>query len=209
MMYIEMEGLHEIEAALGMLRDKSKLVLRAAINDTAKTVNKTMIDKAHKKYIYKRTKSDIAKANKVKKAKTGVLEAKISAVGPQNELLDFRVSPSTYFPGGKGAPKWVKARAKRNEKFQRIALRMNATGDKYKGFVVRYKSGHFALAQRVPGKRMKSNPKKEALKSLLSLSHPKMEAMAYDETLAGGVVEDMLAENVRREIERFLGRKKK
>lgn len=209
MMYIEMEGLHEIEADLGMLRDKSKLVLRAAINDTAKTVNKTMIEKAHKKYIYKRKKADIANANKLKRAKVGTLEAKISAVGPVNELLDFRVSPSTYFPGSKGAPSWIKARARRDEKFQRMALRPTASGDKYKAFVVRYQSGHFALAQRVPSKRMKSKPWKEALKSLLSISTPKMEAVAYDENLAGGVVEDVLIESVQREIERLLGRKKK
>lgn len=209
MMYVQMEGLHEIEADLGMLRDKSKLVLRAAINDTAKTVNSTMIEKAHKKYIYKRKKADIASANKLKKAKVGTLEAKISAIGQQNELLDFRVNPNIYFPGSVGAPEWIMARAKRDEKFKKMALRMNATGDKYKAFVVKYKSGHYALAQRVPGKRMKSKPHKEALKSLLSLSTPKMEAVAYDENLAGGVVEDMLAENVRKEIERFLGRKKK
>lgn len=203
MIYVEMEGLHELESDLGMMRDKSNLVLRAAINETAKTVNKEMVEGAHKKYIYKKKKADIKNANTVKKATVGKLESKISAVGPSNELLDFRVSPSTYFPASRGAPSWIKARAMRSEPFKRIALRPNASGDKYKAFVVRYKSGHFALAQRVPGKRMQSKPWKEAVKSLLSLSVPKMEAVSYDENLEGNV-EDMLAENITQSIQKFL-----
>lgn len=204
MMYVEMEGLHEIESELGMLRDKSKIVLRGAINETAKLVNEGMISGAHQRYIFKKRKADIKKANTVKRAKVSNLEARVEANGPQNELLDFRVQPSTYFPGSKGAPSWIKARALRSEKFKRIALRPNASGDKYKAFVVKYQSGHLALAQRVPGKRMKSNPHKEALKSLLSLSVPKMEAVAYDEKL-DGKVEDILAAHIETQIEKFLG----
>ena len=203
MIYVEMEGLHKIESDLGMMRDKSSLVLRAAINNTAKEVTNEMVEGAHKKYIYKKTKADIKKANTVKKATVGRLESNISAVGPLNELLDFRVSPSTYFPGSKGAPRWIKARAKRDEPFQRIALRPTAAGDKYKAFVVKYKSGHYALAQRVPGKRMNSKPWKEAVKSLLSLSVPKMEAISYDENLEGNV-DDILAKNIEQQIEKFL-----
>ena len=203
MIYVEMEGLHELESDLGMMRDKSSIVLRSAINNTAKAVNNEMVEGAHKKYIYKKKKADIKSANTIKKATVGRLESKISAVGPSNELLDFRVSPSTYFPGSKGAPRWIKARAMRSELFKRIALRPNATGDKYKAFVVKYKSGHYALAQRVPGKRMNSKPWKEAVKSLLSLSVPKMEAVSYDENLEG-TVEDILAENITQSIEKFL-----
>lgn len=204
MIYVEMEGLHELESDLGMLRDKSNIVLRGAINETAKTVNNEMVEGAHKKYIYKSKKADIKNANTVKKATVSKLESQISAVGPSNELLDFRVSPMVYIPGSRsGAPNWYKARSIRSNPFQRIALRPNAAGDKYKAFIVRYKSGHFALAQRVPGEQMRSKPWKEAVKSLLSLSVPKMEAMAYDENLEGKV-EDMLAENLTQSIEKFM-----
>lgn len=211
MIHVEMEGLHKIESDLGMLRDKSNVVLKAAINETAKQVSGEMVDGAHKKYIYKRKKADIKSANTIKKATVGRMNAKISAVGPSNELLDFRVSPSTYFPGSRGAPSWIKARALRSEPLKRIALRPNATGDKYKAFVVKYKSGHYALAQRVPGKRMQSKPWKEAVKSLMSLSVPKMEAVAYDENLEGEV-EDILSGEIERQIQRFMrykGGKKK
>lgn len=203
MIHVEMEGLHKIESDLGMLRDKSNIVLRRAINETAKTVNKEMVDGAHKKYIYKKKKADIKKANTIKKATVSKMHSQISAVGPSNELLDFRVSPSTYFPGSRGAPRWIKARAMRSEPFKRMALRPNAAGDKYKAFVVKYKSGHYALAQRVPGKKMQSKPWKEAVKSLLSLSVPKMEAVAYDENLEGKV-DDILAKNIQQSIEQTL-----
>lgn len=207
MIYVEMEGLHKIESDLGMLRDKSSLVLKGAINETAKTVNKEMVDGAYKKYVYRKKKSDIKNANTVKKATVGRLQSKISAVGPVNELLDYRVSPMRYIPGSRsGAPNWYRARVMRSQPFERMALRPEASGDKYKAFIVRYKSGHFALAQRVPGEQMKSKPWKEAVKSLLSLSVPKMEAVAYDEKLEG-TVEDILAGHIEKQMQRYLYRR--
>lgn len=209
MIYVEMEGLHELESDLGMLRDKSNLVLKAAINNTAKIVSGEMVEGAHKKYDYK--KASIKKANSIKKATVRKPESVISAVGPTNDMLSFRVRPSTYFPGSRGAPSWIKARVKRSQPFEKIALRPEAPNDKYKAFVVRYKSGHYALAQRVPGEKMKSKPWKEAVKSLLSLSTPKMEAIAYDENLEGNV-DDILEGEIERQIQRFMrykGGKKK
>lgn len=204
MIYVEMEGLHKVESDLGMLRDKSNVVLKAAINETTKTVNKEMIDGAYKKYNYKTKKADIKNANVVKRATVGKLQSKISATGPVNELLDYRVNPMVYIPGSRSnAPEWYKARVMRSQPFARIALRPEASGDKYKAFIVRYKSGHFALAQRVPGEYMISKPWKEAVKSLLSLSVPKMEAVAYDERLEG-TVEDILAGHIERQMQKFL-----
>lgn len=204
MIYVEMEGLHKVESDLGMLRDKSSLVLRAAINETAKTVNSEMVGGAYKKYNYKKKKADIKDANTVKRATVGKLQAKISAVGPTNELFSFRVRPSTYFPGSVGAPSWIKARVMKSEPFKRIALRPDASGDKYKAFVVRYKSGHYALAQRIPRENNDSDDdKKEHIKSLLSLSVPKMEAVAYDERLEG-TVEDILAGHIEKQMQKFL-----
>ena len=43
---VRMDGLEEIERALGMVKDKSKYVLRAAINETAKEVEKKMVAEA-------------------------------------------------------------------------------------------------------------------------------------------------------------------
>ena len=205
MIYVEMEGLHKIEFDLGMLRNKSGMTLRSAINETAKTVNRGMIDGTHKKYVYKK-KSDIGNANKIKKAKVSNLEAKISVVGTATDLLDFRVSPSVYFPGSSGAPEWFQARTKRSEPFRRMALRPNAAGDKYKAFIIRYRSDHYALAQRVPGKKMEKKPWKEAVKSLFYSSLPKMESFAYDEYLEGKV-EGILAVNIQQQVQKVLRNK--
>lgn len=205
MMYVhvEMDDLIEIEKALGMAKDKSKMVLRAAINNAAKQTEKGMVDSANEKYRFKSGKKDIRKANSVRKAKARDLSALVEARGPLNELLDFHVTPIIYVPGG-GYPEWYKARALRGGELKNIALRPDAAGDKYKGFIIRYKSGHYALAQRVPGKRMKSNPKKEAVKSLLSLSTPKAEEVVFHEQNMSEQIYDLLQESIQEQIHRFL-----
>ena len=87
---------------------------------------------------------------------------------------------------------------------KRVALRPGAAGDKYKAFIVRYKSGHYALAQRVPGKRMKSNPHKEAIKSLLSISAPKAEEIAYRDGIEDDV-HDILQRSIQEQMRRLTG----
>lgn len=203
---VEMEDLLKIESALNMARDKSKMVLRNAINNTAKQTESRMADEAKDRYRYKKgSKADIRKANSIEKASAGKLSSTIRAEGPVNELLDFHVQPKTYYPGGRGAPKWIKARVLRTSKFSRIALRPEAAGDKYKGFVVKYPTGHMALAQRVPGLRMKSRPdkKKERIRSLLSISTPKMEETVYREEVSKGMY-DLLEKNIEEQMKRFL-----
>ena len=203
--HVEMEDLTRIEAALGMMKDKSKMVLRTAINNAAKQTEDRMVSEAKGRYRYKNgRKGDIREANDIKKAKVSSLSATITATGPVNELLDFHVKPSTYFPGSKGAPKWIKARALRESKLQNIALFPSAAGDKYKAFVIKYKSGHLALAQRVPGQRMKSKPHKEAVKSLLSIATPKMEEVVYKTEIDHDMY-DILQRNIQEQIIRYLG----
>lgn len=201
--YVEMEDLTRIEAALGMAKDKSVMVLRTAINNTAKQTEDRMVTEAKTRYRYKRaTKGDIRQSNVIRKARAGSMEAEIKAAGTNNELLDFRVRPSTYFPGGRGAPRMVYAKALNGGSFKPVVLRPGAAGDKYKGFAIRYRNGHEALAQRVPGKRMKSKPWKEAVKSLLSLSTPKMEEVVYNEKISGDMY-DTLQRNIQEQILRY------
>ena len=201
---VEMEDLLKIESALNMTRDKSKMILRNAINNTAKQTESRMADEAKSRYRYKKgNKSDIRKANSIEKASARKLSSTIRAKGPVNELLAFHVQPGAYYPGGKGAPKWVRARVLRGSRLSRIALRPGASGDKYKGFVVRYPTRHMALAQRVPGEHMKSNPRKERLRSLLSISTPKMEETVYKEEISEGMY-DLLEKNIEEQMKKFL-----
>ena len=216
--YVDMDDLREIEAALGMTKDKSKMVLRAAINSVAKQTEKRMVDETKRTYKYKRgasdgfanTVEDLRKSNKVERAKTGNMVAAVVVKGAVNELLGFEVSPMLYVPGG-GYPEWYKARTRRDGRMQKIALRPGASGDQYKGFIIRYTnhsrngetSQHYALAQRVPGKKMKANPHKEAVKSLLSISAPKAEEIVYREEIEDDMYE-ILERSIEEQIHRFV-----
>ena len=200
---VEMQDLTRIESALGMMKDKSKMVLRTAINNTAKQTVNLLADEANQQYFI--TKAKVKKTISTKKATAGNLTAVITSAEPVNELYDFRVSPRTYIRGG-GVPGGYKGNVRRNKTASKLVLKPGAAGDQYKAFVVRYKSGHITVGQRVPGKRMKSNPGKEFVKTLLSSSTPNM--LGYEQGVYG-VVEpklyDMLQSNIQAQIQRYLG----
>lgn len=201
--HVEMQDLTEIEAALGMMKDKSKMVLRSAINNAAKQTEKRLVDEANARYKFHGKKAGIKRANTIKKAKVSDMTAIIEAKGPANELLDFDVKPRTYYPAGRGAPRWVKSRGRKDSALTRVAKFPNAAGDKYKGFVVKFKSGHLAMVERVPGQRMKSKPHKEAIESLYSIATPKMEEVVYRDEIADDMY-DLLQQNIQTQILRYL-----
>lgn len=203
---VEMEGLHEIEAALGMAKDKSTMVLRTAINNTAKETMTLLVNEANKEYQIRQT-SKIKKTLDFKGATTKKLVATITSEGRVNELYNFMVKPRTYIRGG-GVQGGYDAHTKRGAAYQNIFLKQNAAADedKYRAFVVKYKNGHRTLAQRRPGKRMKSDPSKEFLKTLFAPSIPNI---LGDEKGVYGIVEpqmyDMLQQNIQEQIHRYLG----
>ncbi len=200
---VEMQDLTQIEFALGMMKDKSKMVLRTAINNTAKETVTLLVDEANRQYYI--AKSRVRKTMTTKKATVGKLEAIVTSSEPVNELYDFKVNPRTYIRGG-GAPGGYKGNVRRDKAASKLVLKPGAAGDQYKAFVVRYQSGHITVAQRVPGKRMKSKPHKEFVKSLFSPSTPNM--LGYEQGVYG-VVEpkmyDMLQKNIQEQIQRYLG----
>ncbi|MCD7862864.1 MAG: phage tail protein [Lachnospiraceae bacterium] len=200
---VEMENLTEIEAALGMMKDKSKMVLRTAINNTAKETVTLLVDEVSREYYYK--KSDARKTITTKKATTSSLQAIINSSGPVNELYDFKVNPKAYRP--KNRPKADhKGNVRRDRDPSYLYLKPGASRDKYKAFVVKYSSGHITIAQRVPGQRMKSDPSKEAIKTLLSPSVPNM--LGYEQGVYGIVnpqMYDLLQKNIQEQIQRYLG----
>lgn len=204
---VEMQDLTDLEKGLGMVKDKSKFVLRAAINDTAKEVEKKMIKGASKRYSLfnsggMKAYKDITKLDK---AKTGNLVATITAEDKAAfDLYKYTLNDQTYYPGSKGAPKWIKGKQLKRGKLKRLALKQGASGDAYKAFVVRYHNGHLAVAERVPGSTMKSNPAKEAIKSLYATSKPKAEEYVFMHEVYSSV-EASLIKNIETQITRFLG----
>ena len=200
---VEMEDLTRIESALGMMKDKSKMVLRTAINNTAKQTVIMLADEANRQYYI--TKGKVKKTITTKKATAGNLVAIITSAEPVNELYDFKVNTRTYVRGG-GVPGVYKGNVRRGNTAAKLILKPGAAGDQYKAFVVKYQSGHITVGQRVPGKSMKSKPEKEFVKTLLSPSTPNM--LGYEQGVYG-VVEprmyDMLQSNIQAQIQRYLG----
>lgn len=202
---VDMQDLTEIEAALGMMKDKSRMVLKAAINNTAKQTVTLLVDEANKEYQFTQP-AQVRKTLSLQKATTKNLTALVTSKGRVNELYNFMVKPRTYIRGG-GVPGGYGAHTKRGAAYQDIFLKQNAAADedKYRAFVVKYKSGHKTLTQRRPGKRMKSDPSKEFLKTLFAPSIPNI---LGDEQGVYGVVEpkmyDMLQQNIQAQILRFL-----
>ena len=72
--------------------------------------------------------------------------------------------------------------------------------------MVRYKSGHMTVGQRVPGKRMRSDRRKEAVKTLLSPSVPTM--LGHEQGVYREVepqIQELLQKSIQEQIRRFLG----
>lgn len=200
---VNMQDLTRIEAALGMMKDKTRYVLRAAINVTAKQTIMLLSDEANKEYYI--SKAKVKKTLSVKNATVRNLTAIVTSQDPVNELYDFRVIPRTYVRGG-GVPGGYKGNVRRDKDAAQLELKPGASGDQYKAFVVKYRSGHVTVGQRVPGKQMKSKPDKEFVKTLLSPSTPNM--LGYEKGVYGMVepqMYDMLQKNIQEQIQRFLG----
>lgn len=202
---VDMDSLTRIERDLGVMKDKSKMVLRNAINKTAKEAVELLVDEADKAY-YIRRKTSVRKTIDVKKASVSNLVALVTSTGKVTDLYDFKVSSKNSNP-----PAGHKANVRRGNPAKYVYLRPGAR-DQYKAFAVKYKSGHRAIAQRVPGKMMKSKPKKEAIKNLWSISVPKMLETIWGEDVqvaiagrANVMVYESLQKNIQEQILRFLG----
>lgn len=222
---VSIEGLAEMEMDLEMSRDKTKTILRHAINNTAKKVEKQMFTEAGKRYALKEGKQGYHRVNKIEKAKGNRIYATITAASRPADTYKFMVQPPTYFPGSKGAPNWIKAKTlKKGGHLTGMAL-MKSGGvlkgkkkkgrtrhrDLYKAFVVKYHnvsnagaiSDHTALAERIPGSHMKNNPHKEALRSLYSTTQAKGEEVVYKEKI-DGTVYATLSEQMRLAVQKFV-----
>ena len=200
---VEMEDLTRIESALGMMKDKSKNVLRAAINNTAKRTVNLLVDEANKQYIINK-KVNVRKTLDVKKATVSNLTAIVTSKGATTELYDFKVSPKAYAPRNR-PPAGHTGNVKRTNPAKYVYLKPGG-GDQYKAFTVKFASGHISIAQRIPGSSMKGKPGKEAIKNLRSTSVPAM--LGYEQGVWGVVepkMNDLLMDQIQAQIARFLG----
>ena len=182
------EELRYIEKKLGSLKGQAPSVLVKALNQTAKNARKELQTKAKEEYTVKAGKFN--KAMKIKNAKKASLTAVITAEGKPLPISDF----STKFTQGDAA----KAKGLKRNKFKPFVLQgKDSNGKDLKGFITKFASGHVALVQRVPGKKMR-NKNKQAIKEFYSIGIPKM---IGSEEHVYGVVKPNIESNLKKNID--------
>lgn len=189
--------LKKIETRLDNMGDRASDVLKKAINDTAKQARTRITKQAQT--VYAARQGRFNKNMKIENAKKGSLVAIISSKGKATELMDYKTSPVRP-PNQNNRPKVTKAKV-----IKKNSMKDLEKGD-IKAFVVKFKSGHVSVVQRVHGKKMKSNPKKEFLRKLLSPTIPQM--LGNEEKVYGIVQPNIysdLQENINKHIGKVLG----
>lgn len=195
---VDKEQIDTIEKALSEIQKDSKTILKKAINRTAKEARKQLAKTAKETYAVKI--SGFNKSMTIKSATVSKTEAIIKSKGEALEIGKFRASPFRY-ANGKDRPKEIKAKV-----LTASSMKALVKGDT-KAFVARFKSGHVAVVERNPDKKMASNPKKSALKKLLSPSLPQMlgnEKKIYNKIEPQ--IKELLQKNIKQEVERTLQR---
>lgn len=185
--------LKNIEQRLDKNAKQASNVLKKAVNKTAKEAKKKLAVKAKEEYTLKGGASQYNKAMIVKSAVKANPEVMISIKGEAIDLIDFNVTPKMIARTG-NRPKQYKGKVLRKS-----SLKTLEKGG-VKAFITEFASGHIAIVQRVPGKRMKSKPKKEFLKKLLSPSIPQI--LGSDRVY--GQVEPEINESLKQNLSEFI-----
>lgn len=181
---------------------KPEAVVKTVINNTAKQAQKLLVQKASKEYIGEAArKPKLLAASTIQKATTESQTAIICFKSPVHEIKEFHVSSlqinKTYYrKNGQ--------RGKKNIKGNVLSGKSKVLDN---AFVVQFKNGHISVVSRVPGTHMKSNPKKEKLRKLLSPSYKVMigsDRVFGESSDAIGVIMHNEAEKV---LEKILGGK--
>lgn len=159
------DEIKKIERALGSLNQKAPSVLASSLDSTARILRDMLVDE---------TNADYQNKVKVKKkdltlfrSQRSKLIAKLVSKGEVKDLMEYKVNPVKVTNQYKRAkPSSYNAQVLRSGG-------LKALDGSPKPFVTQFASSHKALAVRVPGKRMKTNPKKEFIKKLTGPSTPK------------------------------------
>lgn len=160
--------------------EQMKSVLNKAIDELSKDTKEQLYAETKGMYTIKASqfrKSDIRKTSR---NGTSILAMKGETVpirkGYKNRKNSKRKAASALIRMASGALK---------------EMELKSGGRSYKAFVATMSNGHEGIFQRVPGKRMKKNPKKEAIQEMVSLSRSKAAEMAYREKISAGIQTEM------------------
>jgi hypothetical protein len=147
---VGLEGLDSVERALGDLKSKTPQAAKVAVNQTAKQARKRMIAAAKARYVVNAAGARHLKdLEQKKKATNSSLSATLYIEKMHNDLGYFENIPSTVYMGTnvRHAPEYVKARVLA----QHSPRELTGKGSLSKGFLLRFKSGHIGMVQRIIG----------------------------------------------------------
>lgn len=147
---ISVEGIEEVQKALGELGAKTPAVTKVAVNRTARYARKLMIQKAKARYAVnaagKKHLNDLVQR---KKATNRNITAELHIESLRNDLGYFQSQPNQAFMGmdAFSAPNVFTARVLKESPMKALA----GTARLSKGFLLVFKSGHVGMVQRVIG----------------------------------------------------------
>lgn len=210
----------EVSRALGVLRDKTPAALKVAVNTTARQTRKLMLDEVKKRYDLnaagKRMIEDLRQRQKATNSRPAAILAimKNDPGAFRADLGYFKTSPSKPFMGKdvRNAPPVFKARVLKGGSMTGLT----GTSEKSKGFLVKFKSNHVGMVQRLLGvpadneytasgkKRWNPNEK------LATMSSPSGSAMHRTVwTMQEKTVEQMLRDNAERRVRQLISNAKR
>lgn len=176
-----------ISKQLGEYSSKAPTVLRKAVNDTAKNARKMLAEQAQSKYAVQKRRFN--KNMTIKSARGQKLEAFVIAKGKPLGLIEFKTSPKKP-PSGEKKIEVTKAKVLLESSMKRLEM------GGIKAFVVQFKNGHIAVAQRKSKQRL-------PIKSLFSPSIPKM---IGNEKQVYGIVEPKISELLEANIHKHINK---
>lgn len=168
----------------------AKEVMRKAIRETAKSMQERIHAETRAMYTIKKSafkKSDIRVKNPTKNQMRAILEV-------EGEPLALKGSYSSRKNAKrKGASALIMSGGRMKE------LKMESGGHTYKAFVATMTnvskdgkvSRHAGIFQRVPGKYMKKDPRREAIKQIYGPAKSKAAERAYQERIASDAKEEL------------------
>lgn len=166
---IGVEGLQEVERELGKLKTKTPAVVKFAVNKTARQARRMMIMKAKARYAVNAAGSrHLDELAQKKKASNSSLSAELYIKSLRNDLGYFETSPSSPYMGKNvfRAPEVFKGHVLKETPMKSLT----GTAGLSKGFLLKFKSGHVGMVQRVIGKKSKHTETANGYKRWVSRS---------------------------------------
>lgn len=148
---IILTGTEDVQRALGDLKNKTPAAVKVTVNATARYAKKVMIAEAKARYAVNQKGLKYIKVLKQRKRATNTsLSADLYIKTPRNDLGYFKYSPTGVFTG---RDVFTRAADVVVAKVLKASGMKPLTGDgrHSKGFLIKYKSEHIGMAQRLIG----------------------------------------------------------